>query len=110
VSFVLLLRRRNHHPKAIAATSAMPPITPPTIAPTGVEDFVLVGFELLGCEFGELPPGVIVTVVVGVLDDRVEEDVGVEVDVCDAWTDNTTSSIDTVLWVPSTADRNMVSI
>jgi hypothetical protein len=79
----------------------MPPITPPTIAPTGVEDFVLVTFELLGCEFGELLPGVMVTVVVGGLDDPVEEDVDVDVDVdvvvCDAWIDSTASSIETVL-------------
>lgn len=74
---------------------------------------MLVRFELLGCELGELPPGAIVTVVVGGLDDPAEDvdvDFGVDVDVCDVWTDSTTSSIETVVRVPSAADKNMVSI
>jgi len=107
--FILLLRRKNQIPNATAAISAMPPITPPTMAPTGVEDFELVGLEVLDCEAGELLLDVTVTVVVGVTDDCVD---GVEVDVVvgAAPMFRVTSLIEAVPLDPSTADKTIVSI
>lgn len=64
-------------PKAIAARSAIPPIVPPTMAPTGVEDFELVLFGVLDCELPELPPEVMVTVEDGGEDAEADEDVDV---------------------------------
>ena len=41
--FFFLLRRMKKIPNAIAMRTATPPIVPPTIAPTGVEDELWVG-------------------------------------------------------------------
>jgi hypothetical protein len=104
---ILLLRRKNQIPNVIAAISAMPPITPPTMAPTGVEDFELVGLEVLGCEVGELLLDVIVTVVVGVMGDCVDN---VEVGVMVGDAPSVISLIVAVPSDPSAADRTIVSM
>lgn len=79
------------------------------MAPTGVEDFELVGLEVLGCEVGELLPDVIVTVVVGVMDDCVD-DAEVDVVVGDAPIFSVISLTVAVPFDPSAADRTIVSM
>jgi hypothetical protein len=86
----------------------MPPIVPPTMAPTGVEDFEPVGFEVLGCEVGEPLLDVTVIVVVGVMDDDVELELDVVVG--DAPMFSVTSLTEAVPWDPSAADKTIVLI
>lgn len=78
------LRRRNHIPNASSAISAIPPITPPTIAPTGVDDFDPTGLKDADCDVDESPPLETTVLVVAVVGCAVDADKEVEEDVGDA--------------------------
>jgi hypothetical protein len=77
--FFLLLRRRRKIPRPINARAATPPITPPTMGPTGVDllsSFLPLFWSPLSVALALLPPEVIdASVVAG----DVEEDEGAAV-------------------------------